>query len=251
MDPNAPTAGGLHTGNTVPATTGDAPGTLHTGAGAPPAKRGGMFGGRKGHEGTMAGGGGRGDGFAVNAGARIGLAISQLLTAIAFLVVLGGLSSLQSRANSLTLLPAQQALYAETFQSGNQVPYPGDGHRQFALQWWILMFEVFIFTMIMILLVMPRHLLRLKHAAMAFLVYVFVLTTLQVNSLFYFNRSPVSRALFGSHRIRATLAGSLMGAICNAFSIIFLGLLRDARDDHHRGIGGKRVGHDATGPAAV
>jgi hypothetical protein len=34
-----------------------------------------------------------------------------------------------------------------------------------------------------------------------------VLTTLQVNSLFYFNRSPVSRALFGSHRIRATLAG--------------------------------------------
>lgn len=35
MYPNAPTAGGLHTGNTVPATTGDAPGTLHTGAHAP------------------------------------------------------------------------------------------------------------------------------------------------------------------------------------------------------------------------
>ena len=34
--------------------------------------------------------------------------------------------------------------------------------------------QVFIFLMIMILLVMPRHLLRLKHAAMAFLVYVFV-----------------------------------------------------------------------------
>jgi hypothetical protein len=33
---------------------------------------------------------------------------------------------------------------------------------------------VFIFTMILILLVMPRHLLRLKHTAMAFLVYVFV-----------------------------------------------------------------------------
>jgi hypothetical protein len=46
-----------------------------------------MFGGRKGHEGAVASGGahhggGRGDGFAVNAGARIGLAISQLLTAI-------------------------------------------------------------------------------------------------------------------------------------------------------------------------
>jgi hypothetical protein len=39
----------------------------------------------------------------------------------AFLVALAGLSSLQSRANDLTLLPAQQALYAETFQSGNQV----------------------------------------------------------------------------------------------------------------------------------
>ena len=34
--------------------------------------------------------------------------------------------------------------------------------------------QVFIFIMIMVLLVMPRHLLRLKHAAMAFLVYVFV-----------------------------------------------------------------------------
>jgi hypothetical protein len=31
--------------------------------------------------------------------------------------------------------------------------------------------------------------------------------------------------------------GSLMGAICNAFSIIFLGLLRE--DTRHRGIGGK------------
>jgi hypothetical protein len=115
--------------------------------------------------------------------------------------------------------------------------------------------QIFIFIMILILLVMPRHLLRLKHAAMAFLVYVFVrapctpalpsvwcsqspttrgslttgiqhhhltcsmpsacpavplqvLTTLQVNSLFYFSRSPVSRVLFGSHRIKATLAGA-------------------------------------------
>ena len=39
----------------------------------------------------------------------------------AFLVVLGGLSSLQSRANDLTLLPAQRALYVETYQSGGQV----------------------------------------------------------------------------------------------------------------------------------
>ena len=36
-----------------------------------------------------------------------------------------------------------------------------------------------------------------------------VLTTLQVNSLFYFNRSPVSRALYGSRRIKTTLAGVL------------------------------------------
>jgi hypothetical protein len=106
-----------------------------------------------------------------------------------------------------------------------QIPYPGDGEKQFGLAWWVLMFEVrlsrivcsakltlaviplalcrltslhltpphpsailtvylsppatpaiqvFIFIMIMVLLVMPRHLLRLKHAAMAFLVYVFV-----------------------------------------------------------------------------
>jgi hypothetical protein len=36
-------------------------------------------------------------------------------------VVLGGLSSLQSRANSLALFPQQQALYVEQFQSGGQV----------------------------------------------------------------------------------------------------------------------------------
>ena len=36
-------------------------------------------------------------------------------------MVLGGLSSLQSRANDLTLLPAQRALYVETYQSGGQV----------------------------------------------------------------------------------------------------------------------------------
>ncbi len=44
-----------------------------------------------------------------------------------------------------------------------------------------------------------------------------------------------------------------MGAICNAFSIILLGLLRE---DHvhrrHGSIGGKQVGAaPATGPAAV
>jgi hypothetical protein len=49
-------------------------------AGAPPAKHGGMFGGRGGREGAVAAG--RDDGFALNAGARIGLAITQLLTAI-------------------------------------------------------------------------------------------------------------------------------------------------------------------------
>ena len=43
---------------------------------------------------------------------------------------------------------------------------------------------------------------------MALLLPLQVLTTLQVNSLFYYNRSPVSRALFGGHRIKATLAGA-------------------------------------------
>lgn len=212
----------------------------------------------------------------------------------AFLVVLGGLSSLQSRANDLTLLPAQRALYVETYQSGGQVlllcpqscvspgticvPLPappacvpvwrfagccdvcwggqfwraagacgflladavasraGPGGRMLTVYVrcadsvpgrrlpavcppvvdpdvrgapgctigasgaalcegfrsnlhltlpspqnltcqhlrLVLWVQVFIFIMIMILLVMPRHLLRLKHAAMAFLVYVFV-----------------------------------------------------------------------------
>jgi hypothetical protein len=33
--------------------------------------------------------------------------------------------------------------------------------------------------------------------------------------------------------------GALLACICNAFSIIFLGLLRDARDDHLHGHGSK------------
>lgn len=36
-------------------------------------------------------------------------------------MVLGGLSALQRRANSLALIPAQSAVYVEVFQSGNQV----------------------------------------------------------------------------------------------------------------------------------
>ena len=51
-----------------------------------------------------------------------------------------------------------------------------------------------------------------------------VLTTLQVNSLFYYNRSPVSRALFGGRRIKATLAGAAPPCdvcppcLCNSWS---------------------------------
>lgn len=37
------------------------------------------------------------------------------------MVVLGGLSSLQKRANELELVPQQQASYINSFQSGNQV----------------------------------------------------------------------------------------------------------------------------------
>ena len=55
--------------------------------------------------------------------------------------------------------------------------------------------------------------------------------------------------LWKSHVGNGIRAGTTMGAICNALSIIFLGLLRDASEDvayPGRGIGsGKRVGHDA------
>lgn len=48
----------------------------------------------------------------------------SIADAQAFLIVLGGLSSLQQRANNLgLLLPQQQAIYAEIFQSGNQVRF--------------------------------------------------------------------------------------------------------------------------------
>lgn len=90
MAATAPTTGGLHTGDPVgaPTTTHDPathdpathePAATHTGDRG--AKRGGMFGGRKDQEKAVAGEG-RGGGFAVNAGARIGLAITQVLTAI-------------------------------------------------------------------------------------------------------------------------------------------------------------------------
>jgi hypothetical protein len=46
-----------------------------------------------------------------------------------------------------------------------------------------------------------------------------VLTTLQVNSLFYYNRSPVSRALFGGHRIKATLAGAAPPHLCSGVMV--------------------------------
>jgi hypothetical protein len=243
-------------------TAADLPGTLRTGDAMPVAeaapRRGGMFGGRDKRKGEVAAGGNRTGMFAVNPKARIGLMITQILTAIAFTIVLGGLASLQKQANTVSLpLPQQQALYIETFQAGGVRPYPGNGRYQFGLQWWILMFEIFIFMMIFVLLVMPRQLLRLKHAAMALLVYVFVLTTLQIDSLLYFNRSPVADSVYGSTRIKVTLAGSIMGAICNGFSIILLGLLReDHLHGHHGygGVGGKQVGIEpaaAHGPAAV
>jgi len=63
------------------ATTADPPGTLRTGEAVPVAepKRGGMFGGGGGREGA----GTRGDGmFSVNPKARMGLVITQILTAI-------------------------------------------------------------------------------------------------------------------------------------------------------------------------
>jgi hypothetical protein len=244
--------GGLHTGNVAPATTTDKPGMMHH-TGAPAAKRGGMFGGRK-HDESAVAAGGHGGKFKLNAGAKTGLLIAELLTLLAFIVTLGGLSAMQKQANKISgaLPAATQLVYNDQFQSAGQTPYPNDGDKQFGLQWWILMFELFIFlTITFLLIAMPRQLLRLKHVALAFLVYVFVLATLQVNSLFWFNRSAIARSVYGSSRIRATLAGALLACICNAFSIIFLGLLRDARDDHLHGHGSKRVGHDATGSDAV
>ena len=66
-----------------------------------------------------------------------------------------------------------------------QQPYPNAGHDQFGFQWFILAMEIFVFFVIAILIMLPRTLLRLKHIAMAFLVYVFVLTTLQASSALY------------------------------------------------------------------
>ena len=52
------------------------------------------------------------------------LTSTTLTCAQAFVVVLGGLSALQSRATSLALFPQQRALYIEQFQSGNQARCP-------------------------------------------------------------------------------------------------------------------------------
>eukprot|EP00208_Stichococcus_sp_RCC1054_P001868 CAMPEP_0206137788 /NCGR_PEP_ID=MMETSP1473-20131121/2849_1 /ASSEMBLY_ACC=CAM_ASM_001109 /TAXON_ID=1461547 /ORGANISM="Stichococcus sp, Strain RCC1054" /LENGTH=225 /DNA_ID=CAMNT_0053531027 /DNA_START=99 /DNA_END=776 /DNA_ORIENTATION=+ len=177
-----------------------------------------------------------GDGVMLNTGARVGLALSQLLTACAFLIVLAALSSLQKRANELLLPEAQALIYRETFQSAGYQPYPNDAKNQFAFQWYILAAEIFVFFVIAVLLLLPRTLLRLKHVAMAFLVYVFVLTTIQIPSQLYFKRSPTSGALFGTRKVQTVLAGTIIGAIANALSIIFLGLLRDthATDGHRR-----------------
>lgn len=178
--------------------------------------------------------------FGTMGGVRLALIVTQILTAIAFLITLGGLASLQHKANNLPLAalsrlsPTQGALltqqYIETFQSGNQIPYPNHGRWQFGFQWYALWLEVALFTWILVMAIFPRTILRMKHVAMCLLAYAFVLTTFNVNSLLYFHRTAAANATFSKRAITATLAGTMMGAICNGLTIIFLGLIGTGSD---------------------
>lgn len=162
-----------------------------------------------------------------NSAARLGLGFAQILTLLGFIITLSGLSALQRQANTLQLDEATAAVYTDVFQSAGQVPYPGAYHDQFGLQWWLLWFELAIFILILVLLAVPRHLLRFKPALLVFLGYFFTLVTLQVQSLLFFKRNPAANLVYGKKRIKATLAGALIVVISNGLSIIFLGLLRE------------------------
>lgn len=204
--------------------------------------------------------------FGINKSAHSLLLLTQLLTIASFFVVLGALAALTHR--KVRVAGTQNQTYNEVFQSGHEVPYPGSASRQFAFSWYILAMEIFVTLMILFLICMPRRLLRLKHVAMAFLVYLFVLTTLQVESLLFFRRSALANSLFSRKLILILLIGTIAGCICNGLSIIYLGLLRNKHemDDYHNypgGLRGKRVSdkhapgawgpgaHNTTGPAAV
>jgi hypothetical protein len=263
--------GGLHTGEALPPGSTGHTGGLHTGgvanapapvhhSTAPVAETRDHHHDDVGVVATKQKGGKAGK--VVNGMARTILAILQLLTFLAFMVALGGLSALQHRANNLNLSTTQRAAYTENFQSGGQVPYPGSASDQFAFQWYILAVEIVVTLLILAMICTPiRFLERLKPFAMCLLTYAFLLTTLQIQSLLFYKRNPISNALYGKGRIRWTLAGAIAGAALNGLSLLFLSLLREPRHDHAVVAGGrgKRVGHDAdydsgyghTGPAAV
>lgn len=263
--------GGLHTGETLPPGSTGHTGGLHTGGAtgvtqaapapvhhntAPVAETRDHH-----HDDVVVKQKGNKAGKVVNGMARTILAILQLLTFLAFLTVLGGLSALQHRANNLNLSATQRAAYTENFQSGGQVPYPGSASDQFAFQWYILAVEIVVTLLILAMICTPiRFLERLKPFAMCLLTYAFLLTTLQIQSLLFYKRNPISNALYGKGRIRWTLAGAIAGAALNGLSLLFLSLLKAPhRDTVVAGGRGKRVGHDAdydsgyghTGPAAV
>lgn len=186
-------------------------------------------------------------GKAVNGLARTLLLLTQLLTFLAFCTVLGGLAALQHRRNDLTLTGLQRESYTETFQSGNQVPYVDSDNDQFSFQWYILAVEIFVTLLILAMVCLPmRALQRLKPYAMCILTYAFVLTTLQIQSLLFFHRNRFARGLYGDGRIKTTLAGAIAGAVCNAFTLLFLSLLREPRkhDEYVQAGSGKRVGPD-------
>jgi hypothetical protein len=69
-------------------------------AGAPAAKRGGMFGGRKHDESAVAAGGSHGGSFKLNAGAKTGLLIAELLTLLVSVPHPAALSAIPPVASS-------------------------------------------------------------------------------------------------------------------------------------------------------
>jgi hypothetical protein len=184
----------------------------------------------------------------LNAGARTGLLLSTLLALLSFLTVLGALAALQRRVNRQNLA---SPVYREGFQSGNRIPY-GEGNDVWGLPWWIFIFDVVICLVILFLACTARPMLRFKHVAMAFLVYVFVLVTLQIDSFLFFHRNSAIHNFLGRKRVLVALIAAIVGAVANGLQILFLGLLKEkykggALDHHHNegallGTGGKRVG---------
>lgn len=168
------------------------------------------------------------------------LILMQVLTVVGFFIILGGLSALQHKANNLGLAaglaaqtPAAVTLaagYTQVFDNAHQVPYPANPSWQFAFQWFILFLELAVLVCICVLATFPATILRLKHVAIGILVYVWVLITLNVESVLYYHRNAAANEVYGAKNIKVTLAGLIMVATTNGFTVMCLGLVGTGSD---------------------